>query len=341
MSEPSITTPDDGTDDVPNNTTGEVPESDKHIIDRADANIREECLLAAARLLHQVTDETLLTAAHRQVLDVAKDMEDSASDLLHDPDASWIKQSETKSNGKNRDTKIYYKVTDAAKLECRVDCVVESSLLVPLLAVFNETSLYDTWIPSWTFPVTLGIQDSTQLKQLSRGHQIVHITANVPWPMATRDVVLRAIAADDIAAHNAIVVRMMGMSAFEDEVVPTPLDDVVRADFEGAILIRSLPGSQQSSNGNKKGDSNEIPVLVSFKMFIDPHLTSVPTSVINFVTRTVIGTMWKMLLQVAEGIRVGSRPLHEKAIQDRSDLYQWIRTRIEILLQGAAVTCIN
>ena len=324
-------------------------QDDEDLIENANKHIKEECILAAARVLRLVKNEERLTTQHRQNLHVAQDMEESTTDLLQEPDSTWTKQSETKSNSSSRDTAIYYKVSEKAKLECRIDCVVESSLLVPLLSVLNETSLYATWIPSWSFPITLGIKESKQLQQVSRGHQIVHITANVPWPVAARDVVLRATAADDIAANKAIVVRMKGVDTDKREthndkdntnivVIPDPLDGIVRADFEGALLFRPCAAAAPAGEESTKVDTltgtndNDLPVHVSFKMFLDPHLTTIPASVLNFVTRVVIGTMWNMLLHVAEGVRAGKRPLHAKAIEERVDLYDWIKERINVLL---------
>ena len=41
-------------------------------------------------------------------------------------------------------------------------------------------------------------------------------------------------------------------------------------------------------------------ILVSVQMYMDPKLAYVPTSLLNFVIRTVMYTMWCMLLRVAE-----------------------------------------
>ena len=54
----------------------------------------------------------------------------------------------------------------------------------------------------------------------------------------------------------------------------------------------------------------------------------VPAALMNFVTRTVIYTMWCMLLRVAEGVRDGARPAHAEAIAaKKASLYDWTRAR--------------
>jgi len=168
---------------------------------------------------------------------------------------------------------------------------------------------------------------------------------NVPWPLSTRDVVIRATAVDDIAATQSIVVRMKSLQSSEDDAVVPDLESssssVVRIDFEGGILFRLCPEEKRlprshNDNDDDDDDSEEDSVLVSFKMYMDPKMTSIPSSVINFVTRTVIGTMWNMLLQVAEGVRDGKRPEHQTAIDQRPELYEWIDERIQVLLASSA-----
>eukprot|EP00527_Entomoneis_sp_CCMP2396_P005890 CAMPEP_0198155470 /NCGR_PEP_ID=MMETSP1443-20131203/69153_1 /TAXON_ID=186043 /ORGANISM="Entomoneis sp., Strain CCMP2396" /LENGTH=180 /DNA_ID=CAMNT_0043822221 /DNA_START=729 /DNA_END=1271 /DNA_ORIENTATION=+ len=145
--------------------------------------------------------------------------------------------------------------------------------------------------------------------------------------MSARDIVLRATACDDIKEDNAILIRMKSLAGpADDPVVPEPSSSVVRADFEGAILIRPCPEHKRPANN--KGNH----LLVSLKLYVDPHLDSIPVSLINFVTRTVIGTMWSMLLQVAEGVRDGKRPQHQEAIEQKPALYEWIQERIQVLL---------
>lgn len=146
--------------------------------------------------------------------------------------------------------------------------------------------------------------------------------------MSARDVVLRATACDDIEQYQAILVRMKSLQGPQDHpCVPACPTSTVRVDFEGAILIRPCPSERVPNN-----NSHQSHVLVSFKMFVDPKLSVLPISLINFVTKTVIGTMWNQLLRVAEGVRDGSRPLHKEAIEKHPELYQWIEDRIQVLL---------
>ena len=58
----------------------------------------------------------------------------------------------------------------------------------------------------------------------------------------------------------------------------------------------------------------------------------VPKSMINFVTRTALGTVWNMLLKVAEQVRDRSREEHCKMIAQKADFYQWVEGRCNYML---------
>ena len=74
-------------------------------------------------------------------------------------------------------------------------------------------------------------------------------------------------------------------------------------------------------------------ILVSVQMYMDPKLSYVPTSLLNFVIRTVLYTMWCMLLRVAEQVRDGKSESHQKSIREKStELYDWVRERTGAML---------
>lgn len=290
----------------------------------------EEKLLEAARKLRRpnspchpssCSERRSSTAANngeeepfQSILRDASEMEDAIADLLSDPDDTWTKQGE--SNDGEYFTTIYYKVEDTSKLYCRIDTPIPQKLLLPLLSVLNEVDLYDQWIPSWTVP-KVGVEKCFQLKRVSRGEQYIYVRTNTPWPLSSRDVLLRIKAVDDIDARQIIAVTI---KSSEMDGYVSDDDSTVRANFDGAMLFRANP-------------ENEEQILVSFKMFVDPKMNSIPTTLINFVTRTVIGQIWSMLLRVAEEVRDKKRPNHLDSIDRKPAFYQWVHSRVEAMLE--------
>ncbi|CAJ1953455.1 unnamed protein product [Cylindrotheca closterium] len=316
--------------------------NNKELIDKAKVLYDQEKLFEAARLLRQIDkDSPLLTDFHRKILRNASICGKAVSELLAPPNkgeaggqSQWIKQGQ--SNG-SYPTTIYYKVETGAKLTCRMETPVPTNLLVPLLSVLNESELYGTWIPSWTVPIRLGVKQSKQLINDTRGHQIIQVQCDVPWPMSTREVLMDVMAIDDIDKNGFIVAKMQTLteasqkhllSGFE---VPTAEYGIERIDYDGAVLFRPCPVDHPNYASAKEKFSEEL-ILLQFVIFFDAHMM-VPQSVVNFITRTVVGHIWNMLLHVAEEVRDGQRKEHKEAIERKADFYKWVDERSQFMLQ--------
>ena len=310
--------------------------SDQELIALAEEKFEQEKVLEAYRLLQRVRDPKLLGAAHRSICATARDCEAAIADLIGEPDdddeagsgGAWKKQSE--SHGK-RDTVVHYKIDHAkARLDCRLETPIEASLLIPLISVMNESDLYQTWVPSWKTP-KIGVRSSRQLRKIGRVNQMLQVIGDVPWPFSPREVVMRTDVVDEIDAGGFFAVRLH--TVYSGDGVPPKDPGNERVDFEGALLFRPCPKDHPAMIKTTNNNNEEPMILVSFKMFCDPHLTGIPSRVLNFITRTVIGQIWQMLLRVAESVRDGKRPGHKLAIEEKPDLYRFVRERVDVMLR--------
>jgi len=307
--------------------------SDQELIALAEEKFEQEKVLEAYRLLQRVRDPKLLGIAHRSICATAWDCEAAIADLIGEPDddeagsGGWKKQSE--SHGK-RDTVVHYKIDHArARLDCRLETPIEASLLIPLISVMNESDLYQTWVPSWKTP-KIGVQSSRQLRKIGRVNQMLQVIGDVPWPFSPREVVMRTDVVDEIDAGGFFAVRLY--TVYSGDGVPPKDPANERVDFEGALLFRPCPKDRPAMIKTTDNKNEEPMILVSFKMFCDPHLTGIPSRVLNFITRTVVGQIWQMLLRVAESVRDGKRPGHKLAIEEKPDLYRFVRERVDVML---------
>ncbi|GAX14765.1 hypothetical protein FisN_25Lh040 [Fistulifera solaris] len=319
-------------------------DDDIPLLQRVEALYQEEKLLEAARLLRTFLQEESksfhhLNARYRDILTEAHEMENALADIVGPPSDQWDRQSSSSSSGGKyrRPTVIYTKFDPDWKLTCRIETPIEASLLVPLLSVLNETDLYDTWIPSWRFP-KVGVSQSQKLHHSGKANQLVQIVCDVPWPLRTREVIVQATAVDEIDERGYIVIRLNTLNEQQQQQHPAVHEkdpELVRVDFDGAILFRGCPLDHELRKNLDPNDplSQDPLVLVSFKMFLDSKFTAVPTSLVNFCTKTVIGSMWNMFLKVAEDVRDGTRPEHAKIIADKATLYKWIEQRSQIMLE--------
>jgi hypothetical protein len=323
-------------------TTMTAPEtiSDSDLIEQAAVLYKEERLLAAARLLRQVQEDASLTQFHQRLLHNAEICEKAVTELLSEPSSDgWKKQGE--SHG-HYDTSIYYKVEPGARLTCRMETPIPSSLLVPLLSVLNESNLYTEWIPRWTYPFKMGVSQSHQLIQETRGHQIIQIQCDVPWPITPREVLMDVIAVDDIDEQGFIIAKMRTLEANTQELppgfsIPPLAKNTERIDFDGAVLFRPCPTDHANYATSREKNTEDL-ILLQFTMYFDAHMAMVPQSVINFITRTVIGHIWGMLLKVAEEVRDGKRPIHAEIIEAKADFYKWVNERTQFMLAEIKAT---
>ena len=314
------------------------PPNDLELVDQADEFFNEEKLLVAARTLRKVkSGQTNLSEKHLKLLKIADLLESAVHDFLSPPGSDWKKQGE--SHG-SYDTSIYYKVESGGRLTCRIETPIPKDMLVPILSVLNESGLYRTWIPSWSWPVRLGVQDSRQLVNDRKGHQVIQIKCDAPWPMASREVLMDVIAVDDIEESGCIIAKMQALdtgSSGDSTLLPEGFElpqlekGSERVDFDGSILFRACPTDHPNYESSRKKLSGDL-ILLQYTIYFDAKMFAVPQSWINFITRVVIGRIWSMLLKVAEEVKNGERKEHVEIIRQKADFYAWLEERCQLLL---------
>lgn len=305
--------------------------TDEELIQNADRLILEERILEAAKYLRKLSNPDALQKRHRLMLKRAEMVEDGIQKNMSPPEDGWNIQ--TQWNG-DFDTVIYYKIDDEGRLTSRIETPIESSLLIPLISVFNESELYKSWMPRYSFPIRLGLKQVKKLKQVGRCGQIVSVTVRLPWPFSNRELIYEAMAVDAIEEIGAISVKgTSGVVETDDEgnsLIPPPSEGVTRVDFDTEFLFRKCPSDHLClTHSTRTYPEEEHKILISTTLYVDSHLGYAPTSLVNFVTRTVMGNHWNTLLHVAVDVREGKRPEHKLAIAASKELYDWVEKRIE------------
>jgi hypothetical protein len=309
--------------------------SDKEWMRQAEEHFAAQRHLKAAECLRSMQDPSLWTEQHRRILEMA-DQANSVLEELRSPNPTsqgWKKQGER--HGRHHII-IYYRVQRPENIIiCRVETPIETSLLCPLISVFNETQLYHTWMPHWTFPVKLGLSASERLQEPARGHQIIRIQLEVPYPFKDRECFLQAFAVDSIDDDRSIIIQVDSMEPgkhFEMD-IPEVSAKLRRAELHAGMLIRPCPPDHPCMQNREEGAERPEMLLFSTTLQADGRVTGVPLSLINFVTRHAVGAQWGALLQVAEDVQQGRRPDHQKAIAAQPELYEWVEERVRIMLQ--------
>eukprot|EP00586_Coscinodiscus_wailesii_P003140 CAMPEP_0172489724 /NCGR_PEP_ID=MMETSP1066-20121228/19932_1 /TAXON_ID=671091 /ORGANISM="Coscinodiscus wailesii, Strain CCMP2513" /LENGTH=416 /DNA_ID=CAMNT_0013257801 /DNA_START=83 /DNA_END=1333 /DNA_ORIENTATION=- len=299
--------------------------------------------LEAARILRKLQSDKSekLTPESLSILQKASEMESFLDTIKSPPPSDWKRHSQKYRNG--IPTNIFNKVTPDGTLHIKVQTPIAQSLLKPLLSVLNETELYSTFIPRWTVPVKLGVARSIKISQVSRVSQILIVTMDMPWPLPKREVVLKAIAMDDIDTEGDIVVTIDTLhTGDEGGLVPPPEENVVRSDAHGGFLFRKCPKEfiSYDSKGEPKtvnlegGDCGEKLILASFVVtYKAGGAEMIPKRLIEFVVRVAIGRIWAKFLNVAEEVRNGTREAHCRVIEEKKEvLYDWVDGRVSVMI---------
>ena len=257
-----------------------------------------------------------------------------------DVDAGWIEQRQlpnitfsSHSYQSQARTKIYYKTEEnATKLTIRVDQSIEREMLVPVLATLNESELYISWLPSWTVP-RLKFSRTEKIDQRGRCSQLLLVTVECPWPFSTREVVLDALAFDDIDESGIVAVLLNSAEFGEDPRVPEiDQQNITRIGFHGGFLFRAIPS--ESEEWKKAREEHNDEIIVSFIFDINPKISYVPVTILNFITRNAIGTIWSMFMKVAMKVKNGELEEHKEAIKSKRELlYDWVDERVHSMFQ--------
>jgi len=332
----------------------------------------DDKILLAAHLLHGIDDRFLQPVHYRILKEAAifKDLlRDNTTPLDHSNEKrGWIKQGQH--TGRHNFT-IHYKMEKSSagqELHCRLGTVIHPDLLVPFLSVLNESELYATWLPNYTVP-KLKVAKSEKLRQSGRVSQVIDVETEIQWPMATRQLILKAVACDNIDSYaedekeghvseclgkdgGRILLRLQSLDCENSqeeglEILPAK-KGVCRIIMQGGFTFEKCPSDHPMAKFALEYDAKSaIPksvkcedlILITFSFKVDPHLAIIPKSFINFFMRTAIGQMWSMFLNIAEDVKEGKCPAHSEAIaKKREVLYDWVEERTRVMCQAPQLT---
>ncbi|EZG77012.1 hypothetical protein GNI_043350 [Gregarina niphandrodes] len=191
-----------------------------------------------------------------------------------------------------------------------------------LLSVTAQVDMTKFWVPSFKFPIRLGLNEAVEVVRTGRMERTSLYKVDLPWPVTNRQVYLHGWLADDLHNQSAMIV----FRAFEPENYPYhPLlqtldpkslqktDGFTDMFVEGCCLISHI-------------DMSKNKVLARLFWNIDLK-TRIPNILISFVTKTFIRMGLNAL---ARACKDASECNGEwKAIRDRDPwLYEYISRRL-------------
>lgn len=307
-------------------------EDDGSLLQKAEQLFSDDKLDQTATILRQVNPD-LLSDEHQQMLKRIGESEELVKNLKSDPDESsgWIDQGVSKGKFPTRILHKLEENDDQKELRVRCETPIPKDMLEPLLSVLNETQLYKTWLPNFSKP-RFQVQLCEKLKQSGRVSQIIMVVLDLPWPMSPRELVLSAAAFDNIeTSKNHIGIKLKSIVEGDDEVVPKADPTCVSVTIDGGFLFEKCPDDHPCMEHIEHKDEEGM-ILVTFSAIMNPNLSLLPQSILNFLVKIAFGTAWKMLLKVATDIKDGKRPDHADVIKEKDEFYSYVRERLNIML---------
>ncbi|XP_052200587.1 uncharacterized protein LOC127806978 isoform X2 [Diospyros lotus] len=182
------------------------------------------------------------------------------------------------------------------------------------LCISWESTLFNKWWPQTNIP-TFKIISSDCLQKVRIGEQISLVRMKVPWPLSAREVVVHFFEFEYFQ-DDLIVVLLNSISdlesidrsthGFSKDGIPDA-QDVVRIDVVGGFALQKVTA-----------DRSYFRTIANFDMKLD----FVPPSFINFVSRQLIGSGFRLYKKEVASVSRGDEDFG-KALKDQ--LYNRIR----------------
>ncbi|XP_057825651.1 uncharacterized protein LOC131037510 isoform X2 [Cryptomeria japonica] len=170
--------------------------------------------------------------------------------------------------------------------------LVEGYINGPLdscLCVGLESSLYPHWWPQFTVP-TFKILESRCLKKIHIGEELSLVRMKIPWPLLPREMIFRYFELEYFEEDSVFVLLKSvsdsqldnNINGFSSEDIP-PANGTVRMDLMGGFALQKVDSAQ-----------SYFRTIVN----LDIKLDFVPPSLINFISRQLIGHGYKLYQKI-------------------------------------------
>lgn len=200
------------------------------------------------------------------------------------------------------------------------------------LCISWQTSLYKKWWPQSTIP-TFKILSCECLQKVQIGEQISLVRMKVSWPLSSREAVVHYYLFEYFQDDLIVVLTnsvpesrgIMGtLSGFNDDAIPEA-KDVVRVDLVGGFALQKV-----TSERSYFRTITNMDIKVDF----------VPPSLINFISRQLIGNGFRLYQKVVASVMSSDKEEFSKALGDplyariREALYSRTTSASEVVNSG-------
>ncbi|XP_024515221.1 uncharacterized protein LOC112340636 isoform X2 [Selaginella moellendorffii] len=170
--------------------------------------------------------------------------------------------------------------------------------LVHALCVMWEVPCFKKWWPHFTVP-SFKVLESQWLRMLRICENLFHMRCKVPWPFATREMLVTSFELE-LPELDAVVgcLRTVPQEAetivketihgFNASHLPPPKEGVIRMEANGGFILQKISDEK---------------CYIRAVIHLDLKLDLVPTWVINFLGRQVVGHGFRLYLKTVSSVK--------------------------------------
>ncbi|XP_023641703.1 uncharacterized protein LOC17893254 isoform X2 [Capsella rubella] len=171
------------------------------------------------------------------------------------------------------------------------------------LCVCWESSFYEKWWPKMVFP-SFRVLEAKCLQKCRIDEQICLLRVKAPWPLTDREAILQFFVFEYF--KDGLVIILLNSIEVESNGI-AEVANAVRIDFVGGVAIQK--GTPERS-------------YVRFIAEVDIKLDLVPPSLINFMSRQLLGNGFTLFKKVNDVFSEQGRGCEEKELKlEANDLY--------------------
>lgn len=227
--------------------------------------------------------------------------------------------------------RLLYRHSPGSTVHCfKATCGLPAPMEQPL-AMAREFDL----VTSWNSYIT----NSPILKTFCDIDMLVYASVWLPWPFAERDVLISAVADDQLKEHGVIAVSFASPQETPSDVdLPDGADQRVRLYFtEGSCMTITpvaVPQTVTVHGSTVTAEPVTQNTQITIVSNIDTKLAHVPEAIISFVLKVFAPFMYKTVLHVLHtSFDDPTAPLPQRLAQHQ-ELYAEMRQRCQDFLDG-------
>eukprot|EP00916_Digyalum_oweni_P016668 GHVL01027315.1.p1 GENE.GHVL01027315.1~~GHVL01027315.1.p1 ORF type:complete len:611 (+),score=126.32 GHVL01027315.1:79-1911(+) len=207
------------------------------------------------------------------------------------------------------DVELKYRREDDGTYTVKIQGII-SEPIFRTISIINETDISDNWVPFLT--------NANKLFQFGRAAQLIHHCYKMPWPLGTRDVVMKGVGVDMLDDEmNCLLLMCSSPEESQKQVwgydVPPPAKGSVR------VPVNQLCFLLHPTDDGKK-------TVMQILTNVEPGLRAIPQRIVQYILKTFVKVIYDKILKLSQTFESTE---YTNRVKKNPDLYGFLATRLD------------